>query len=274
MPFYLHKNEPLAPGLRRIASEQIGYALSEIADDEIPVHRMVHALRTRCKKLRGLLRLTKPVMSDSFQLEDQRYRAAARELAGSRDMEVRAKTIALLNGPAEKSEISHREVSEEAIERSREILAECLDSVEAWSLDLHGFYDIAPGFARTYWKCRDAWNTVLQEYSDEGFHRLRRWTKYHWYQIRILERLNKQELRKRREKLRKLQLVLGDAHDLVLLQAYLEADVDTDTPLLQRAISRKNELYADAINIGQEVFVVRVSELVADCSRYWADRGY
>ena len=272
MPFYLLENEPIAPGLRRIANEQIGIALRDLSDAAIPGHRKVHSLRTRCKKLRGLLRLTQPLMGDAFRLEDQRFRTAAKQLAGNRDMEVCARTIASLDGQAEQMTVLTRPVSVKEMESSRQILTTCLEAVEAWPLDIHGFYDIAPGFARTYRKCLDAWENVIREQSDEHFHRLRRWGKYHWYQVRILERLNKQELRKRRKKLRKLQLALGDAHDIVLLQAYLGSDVNPDMPLLQRATARKDELYADAVKTGRRLFAVSVSELVADCSRYWADQ--
>ena len=274
MPFYLLKNEPIAPGLRRIASEQIGIALSDLADAAVPRHRKVHSMRTRCKKLRGLLRLPQPLMGDVFRREDQRFRTAARQLAGNRDMEVCARTIASLNGATEQTKVLQQPDSLEEIESSRQILSISLDAVEAWPLDLRGFHDIAPGFARTYRKSLDAWESVLREQSDESFHRLRRWAKYHWYQVRILERLNKKKLRKRRRRLRTLQLRLGDAHDLVLLQAFLRPDVEPDMQLLQLASTRKIELYADAMKTGQKLFAVPVSVLLAECSRYWADQRH
>ena len=274
MPFYLLKNEPIAPGLRRIASEQISITLSDLADEAVPRYRKVHSMRTRCKKLRGLLRLPQPLMGDAFRREDQRFRTAARQLAGNRDMEVCARTIASLNGSTGQTKVLQQPVSVEEMESSRQILSICLDEVQAWPLDLCGFHDIAPGFARTYRKSLDAWESVLREQSDENFHRLRRWAKYHWYQVRILERLNKKKLRKRRKRLRRLQLTLGDAHDLVLLQAFLRPDVEPDMQLLQLACVRKDELYADAMKTGQKIFAVPVSILVADCSRYWADQRH
>ena len=60
MPFYLQRSESLPDGLRRIAREQIGKALDEIADESLPSHAKVHCLRKRCKKMRGLLRLPQP----------------------------------------------------------------------------------------------------------------------------------------------------------------------------------------------------------------------
>ncbi len=272
MPFHLLKNEPIASGLRRIASEQIEYALDNLADETIPSHRKVHLLRTRCKKLRGLLRLPRPIMGDAFEREDQRFRSAAKQLAGNRDLAVCAKTIAALTGSKEKPVLTQQPGAEPNMEQFRQLLMRVPLTVEALPVDMHGFHDLAPGFARTYRKCLEAWENVMREQCDEHFHRLRRMGKYHWYHVRILERLNKQELRKRRKRLRKLHLTLGAAHDLVILQAFLEQRDDPDTQLQERAMERKLELYANAIEIGNSLFAVSVSDLIADCARYWADR--
>ena len=272
MPFYLLKNEPIAQGLRRIAREQIITGLGDSADDEIPVSQGVHSLRIRCKKLRGLLRLPQPLMGEAFALEDQRIREAARRLSENRDREVIARTIATFDGSDWQPDSEQYSVSRQDLEWPRRILTNCLDAIDDWPLDLHGFYDIAPGFARTYRKSVGAWQRLVALQSDHNFHRLRRWGKYHWYHIRILERLNKPVLRKRRKKLRKLQLTLGDAHDLALLQAFLCAKENTDERMLEQVTARKKELYAQANKTGRAIFSVPVSDLVADLSRYWADQ--
>ena len=269
MPFHLLKHEPITPGLRRIAHEQIDIAVGNFADDSIPVDRQVHSLRTRCKKLRGLLRLPEPLMADSFAVEDQRFRAAAKELAPYRDQHVFAKAIRSLGGTCEDDNVSPVAIPAAAIEHSLQILTAAQNAVDRWPLGEYGFADFVPGFAKTYRTCVAAWDQVLLEPSDEHFHHCRKWTKYHWYQIRILERLNKRQLRKRRVKLRELQLLIGDAHDLAMLQEFLASQPDHDQQLLQRAISRKHELYARGLQLGREVCATRVDDLVADLSRWW-----
>ncbi len=271
MPFYILQHEPIAPGLRRIAHEQIGIALSRFADDAVPVQRQVHSLRARCKKMRGLLRLSRPSMGDAFDVEDQKFRAAAKQLAGYRDMDVFAKTIESLGGSIGEVNTQPTPISVAALRRSLEIMARCQVAVDDWPLDIRGFEDLAPGLSRTYQKCLDAWDATLREPSDANFHLLRKMTKYHWYQVRILERLNKWEIRKRRNKLRDLQLTLGSAHDLAVLQAILESQDDLQMQLLQRAITRKRELYADATRIGGEVYAKSADELLSDYSRWWTE---
>jgi CHAD domain-containing protein len=273
MPFYLFRNEPIAPGLRRIAREQILIGLRDSEDTTAAGSRGVHSLRIRCKKLRGLLRLPQPLMGDSFELEDQRIREAAKRLAQNRDRQVIARTIALFGGSVPEPETEQTRVSQQDIEESRRILQGCLAAIDDWPLDLHGFYDIAPGFADTYRKCLDAWRNVLALQSDQNFHKLRKWEKYHWYHIRILERLNKPVLRKRRKRLRKLQLALGDAHDLAVLQDFLGQQRNTDQQMLKKVMERKAGLYAKALRTGHKLFGVPDSELVAEFSRYWANQG-
>ena len=158
------------------------------------------------------------------------------------------------------------------IEASGRILQECEAAVDRWPLDIDGFDDVAPGFARTYQKCLDAWGAVRREPSDVAFHRLRRFTKYHWYQVRILEQLDREAIHERRESLRKLQLALGDAHDIVLLEEAFASLDDPGAQLLQRAIARKEKLYGVATGLCNDLYTPSAGVLVADFSRWWAAR--
>jgi CHAD domain-containing protein len=272
MPFYLLDREPIATGLRRIAHEQIAIALRELGDDDLPVQHRVHSLRSRSKKLRGLLRLPGPLMSEAFEIEDRRFHAAARAVAAPRDQAVCARTIFALEDAGDGTGIADEPIPAAAIEQARETMAECETAVDTWPLPVEDFADLAPGVALTYRKCLDAWHAVRREPGDVDFHRLRKWTKYHWYQIRILERLNRPALHRRRKHFRRLQLILGDAHDLALLQARLTGNDERSARLLRRAIARKEDLYAQAVRKGRRAFERSADELVADLARYWADR--
>lgn len=271
MTFYIHKNEPMVPGLRRIAHEQIGIALENFADDSLPLEKQVHSLRARCKKMRGLLRLPGPLMADAFTVEDQRFKAAAQALAEFRDRDVYRKALLALGGSVAAGHAADNPLPDEAIEHSLTIMRAAREAVDRWPLSDWGFIELAPGFAQTYRNCVSRWQAVLQEPDDEKFHKLRKWIKYHWYQVRILERLNKPELRKRRNMLWELQFTLGEAHDLVLLQDFLCSGGAEDDRLLKRAVSRKDELYARATSIGHQVLAVSERDLLADMTRWWSD---
>ncbi len=272
MPYYLLSPESIDPGLRRIAKEQIDIGLRDFADATLPEHRKVHSLRIRCKKVRGVLRLVQPIIGDAYLIEDERYRAAAKQLAGNRDDVICARLVAALGGTIAVEAFSPRPIRIEDQRKSLDMLESGRAAVDTWPVALEGYRDIAPGFARTYRKCIEAWEAVRVQPGDELFHRFRRWAKYHWYHIRILERLNKGALRPRRKVLRKLQKTLGDAHDYVLLESFLEQHGDMDNGMLPIAVARKNELYAEALGLGESVLNVSVDSLVADCSEYWANR--
>jgi hypothetical protein len=211
-------------------------------------------------------------MGDAYEVENERYRAIGKELAGDRDEAVCARLMASLGGPDRYPEPASPPIPVEIQRRSAEQLESGRAAIETWPVTLYGFYDIAPGFGRSYRKCLEAWEEIRRQPSDEVFHRLRRWSKYHWYHIRILERLNKPELRPRRIVMLRLQKVLGDAHDLVMLEAYLARHCDSNDQMRREADARKKDLYAEAMQLGHSVFRVPVSRLVADCSSYWADR--
>ena len=94
MPFHLLKHEDPNAGLRRVAFEQIDIAINGFSDDSLSADKKVHSLRARCKKLRGVLRLIRPMLGDkAYKEQDRMYRDAARELAGTRDRDVALKTL-------------------------------------------------------------------------------------------------------------------------------------------------------------------------------------
>ena len=234
MPFHLLKHEDPNSGLRRTALEQIDIAIDGFADDSIPHGRKVHSLRARCKKMRGVLRLIRPMLGDeAYKAQDKMYRAAAKQLAGTRDQDVALKTLASLGVETEPT--GEREIPSDSVARSLEILAACRAAVEEWPLTVDSFSDLEPGFARTYNRCLDAWAAVQSDPTDLNYHRLRKSAKYHWYHVRILERIRKKKIRKRRHQLRDLQLTLGDAHDLFMLQTYLRGNENYELNLYEEA---------------------------------------
>ena len=85
MGFSFERNETTAEGVRRIALEQLDDARREIRDPAMARHEVVHQVRKRCKKLRGLLRLVRPCLGDTYQQENAWFRDSARALSDIRD---------------------------------------------------------------------------------------------------------------------------------------------------------------------------------------------
>src|SRR5215475_2007881 len=58
------------------------------ADRSRPDDERIHSIRKRCKKLRGLLRLVRPSLGDTYERENAYFRDVARALSPLRDVHV------------------------------------------------------------------------------------------------------------------------------------------------------------------------------------------
>ena len=201
-----HEDASVEDGLRRIADEQIGEAISEIEDDRIGLHETVHEVRKRCKKVRGLLRLVRPAF-DSYQSENAVFRDAARALSFLRDSEALIETYdALVENYAEqidrsalasvrrrltcrKNEISQVAGLDQKLTEFRDVMAEARERACTWQLTEDGFDAIAGGLAKTYKRARKTMEAAHKLRTPEAFHDYRKRVKYHWYHTCLLERV-------------------------------------------------------------------------------------
>ena len=89
------RGEPPETAFRAIALDQLDEALSDLDNPDRDGRSVVHEARRRCKKLRGLLRLVRPVFPE-FARENAAIRDAAALLSHLRDAEVLHQTVAEL----------------------------------------------------------------------------------------------------------------------------------------------------------------------------------
>ncbi|MFW5634895.1 MAG: CHAD domain-containing protein, partial [Erythrobacter sp.] len=82
-------------GFRAIADYQIGAALRELDRGEREREEIVHDVRLRCKKLRGLIRLVRPAFPD-YKAENKAFRAIAHLFEDMRDAKVMQDTYDLV----------------------------------------------------------------------------------------------------------------------------------------------------------------------------------
>ncbi|MDP3895474.1 MAG: CHAD domain-containing protein, partial [Mesorhizobium sp.] len=91
---FVKSDRTIEMGVRRIALEQIDAALEAAGPDAARDDR-IHRLRKGCKKLRGLIRMVRPVF-DGYAVENAAIRDAAAGLSGARDAEVMIATLDML----------------------------------------------------------------------------------------------------------------------------------------------------------------------------------
>ena len=137
---------------------------------------------------------------------------------------------------------------------------EARDRIEHWKIEGKGFAAIEPGLLKTYGRGRDAMAVAYDEPTAENFHEWRKRVKYHWYHLRILNPIWKPTVNALRREACRLAELLGDIHDLAVLEGTVrqspdefgdESAVETLYELIDR---RRIELQQQSKWIGRRLF--------------------
>ncbi len=234
----------MADAVRRIAHEQTADALDRLSYLEGPqAVENIHDCRRRCKKVRGLVRLVKPALGDQYSAADRTYRDAARELSDYRDAQALLITFDQLvaRSPdrlpagglapvraelAERAKAATRAAADDSdpIDRARNILTKGRAGIDGWTLQHRGWDAAAGGAAKTYGRGVEALGAVQRTPTPNRFHELRKWAKYTWYHLRLLQDAAPSVLEPLSAAFGCLSDTLGDAHDLAVLKDQLLAE--------------------------------------------------
>ncbi len=293
MAFKISQKESVQEKFRAVALEQLDKAVEEIGDANLDRHEVVHQVRKRCKKLRGLLRLVRPEFA-GYNFENTFFRDAARELAYIRDAQsiidcydslidnfkeyieeekftgLRQHLVARCRHLADDNNVLN--------EKLDEFLAEMQDArrrVESWSLGGDGFAALEGGLKKTYSRGRKAMHKTLQEPSTENMHEWRKRVKYHWYHVRLLHGIWPEMMDVHCNFADQLSGLLGDDHDLAVLHQTLQKDVEQldDISSLQVLYSlidrRRIDLQTQACWLGRLLFSESPGCLAGRLHGYW-----
>jgi CHAD domain-containing protein len=286
------RDDDVQAAVRRIACEQLDRALGEIDDPELALDETVHQLRKRCKKLRGLLRLVRPALK-GYGKENKDFRDTARRLSPLRDadalIEAYDALMARLEGTADRRAFGPvrarltREAraarqdggTDAALGAVRAALVAARSRAAGWTLGADGADAVAGGLGKTYRRARKAMQAAWASPADEAMHDWRKRLKYHWYHLRLLEEVNPEMMRPRAEAADALGELLGDHHDLAVLEARIDAtpeafrgaDLEAFHALLR---GRKAALEEAAFAQGRVLLAERPKALVKRVRGYWA----
>jgi CHAD domain-containing protein len=293
LSYRLRSDERLDAGLKRIAANQLELAQAGFEERGLGRHEAVHEARKCCKRLRGLLRLARAGLGEEiYSTQNAALRDAARRLSDLRDAEALIETYDKLDrhfgdridrrtiAPVRRALAARRGAlaDDVALERRvaafREDLAAARDRVSSWPGPANGFGPLAPGLKRTYKRGREAMDAAYASPSAERFHEWRKRVKYHRYHLELLSGLWPKPLKTRRSEVKALGTMLGDEHDLAVMQATLEAESDhfgTDSAraLCELAEQRREELRSAMRPLGRRVFAERPKALIRRYETYW-----
>ena len=241
MGFRLKLREPLSDGLKRVFREQMESALELCRHPAKQRGVTVHEVRKHLKKLRAAMRLAIPeVGKNRHAREDCCVRKIGRLVSDLRDAQVRLQTlIQLRDETAKKPENSPFPHIEELLSLERESFSAAfagwqkqaipqLERVETrllkWPLEDLTWKQVCGAVAKIYKRGQRGLAKTIDDPEPENFHAWRKRVKDLWYQLRILQPVNRVVLTEMARDAEVLGELLGREHDLNFLWARLEKE--------------------------------------------------
>jgi len=275
MGYSFDHDESTLAGVRRVCLEQLDEAVDDLgpsfADEP---HAAIHDVRKRCKKIRGAVRLVRPVVpSKQYRRVNDVARDAARELSGFRDARALVVTFERLRDATELDRdqlastlellVADQRVAEgelapdhPALEAARDRLAQLGDAIDALPSANTEWGGIAPGLVKTYERGRSAMSSSIDRPTGPSIHEWRKRAKYTRYHLALVAPSAPDVLEPLEAAFHRLTDTLGDAHDLFVLEQRLEGIDDVDgarllvngarTDLERRAVHLGRRLYAES----------------------------
>ncbi len=274
----------IGDGVRRIAREEIEAMFGILEGSE--QGRVVHGVRRRCKRLRGLLRLVRPAFRKARK-EDAAVRDAARLLSGARDADVMSETVVALARHTNHLTEGQAEVLAARLRRRQDIpvpdlarfrteLAEIHVRIGGWDISSDGFAALEGDFTDIYRRMRSDMKTAFKSGRAEDFHAWRKRVKYHWHHLGLLREAAPELAAARRGEASALGEVLGEHHNLHVLCGHLEngfADLAEAgaAAALSAARVRQADYEAEARAIGDELCAEKPKALTRLVGAQWAE---
>jgi len=285
MPFHFKKAEPPDRAVRRVCREHIGEALDGLRQSRHPA--AIHGVRKEIKKLRAIFQLVQGGMSrGGYRRVTRPLRRAADRLAVPRDAWVMLQAFGKLAGGAASRRFPelrktlqkhYRSTNQEfrdddAIAVAKRNLRKIKRRLAGLEIDANSWAAIEPGLRRSYGRGRQAAELARRQPSAENFHDWRKRVKNLGYQLRLLCPEWPASARGMTDKLEQLGEVLGDDHDLDLLQEFAAAHEAGQAGELTRLIvARQRQLRTTAFRLGSLLYAGRPAFHCRHLGNYWND---
>jgi CHAD domain-containing protein len=277
MGFRLKLREPLPDGLKRVFREQIDPALQLCRHPAKERGVTVHEVRKHLKKLRAAMRLAVgEVGKNRHAREDCFVREIGRLVSDLRDSQIRLQTLVQLRDEAARgSEEKPFPRIEELLSLERESFSaafagwqkqaiprlECVgERLAKWPLDGITWKQICGAVGKIYKRGQRGLAKTIKKPVPENFHAWRKRVKDIWYQLRILQPLNRVVLEEMAHDAEVLGELLGREHDYDFLLARLENErgdeaLGDELLQLQKLIRKRGKrLCRDALELGRRVY--------------------
>lgn len=289
MSFELKTGESLRKSVRRIARKQMSEALAHLVGSNREARDVaVHEARKCFKKIRAVLRLVRPEISEKrFHKENVCFRDAGRPLTEVRDAKIFVEALDKLADEYKghltvRSFACARRALNKNLRRVRKRIldeGDCFkvvgnavrqarNRIKKWTGMPMRWPVLDEALERTYRRAKNAFGAALANPTVEKLHEWRKQAKYLRYQLEILTPLWPERMEELAKEADRMGEILGDDHDLAMLRQMLVSDPERfgdqgDCDLLLALIDRKRkQLEVQAQHTGQRFF--------QDSPRYFA----
>jgi CHAD domain-containing protein len=292
--FSFKKSETLEENVRRVILRQGKKARNHLEKEGGDLHHGVHQARKRFKQIRAILRLVRPALGNTYKFENVAFRDMGRRLSDLRDAEARLECFdALMDAYGDEFDDGAFEDVRAALEEDRQ--AATREHVEEANAMADVARDLRKGLGRcqklqvqgdaaeilrgglekTYGRGYRAMHEAYEQPTDEVFHEWRKRTKYLWYHVRLLRKTWKKPMKALRKEFHKLADLLGDDHDLAVMDAYLHAnagrlDKDVMQDMVRLMRRRRSELKTSARILGHKLYAETPEAFSARLAAYWS----
>lgn len=284
MSSQLKKTESPGDALRRVCHGHADQALALLKNGIQP--GAIHGVRKEIKRLRAIFRLTRGGLGrDDYRKVAESMRLAAKPLSTSRDAQVTKKAFETLVGRKARqfadirsaletwyrhAESSFKNQDSKAV--ARFILRKTGGQLDDLKIERAGWTEIKARLKKCYARGHDACRLAFLKPTPEYFHEWRKLVKNLWYQLDFLCPDWPPRTREMFKGLDKLGELLGEDHDLVLLEHFVEAQGEhgDETTELRRLIdSRRKRLVAGIRHLGSRLYAKTPEAVCAQVERDW-----
>ncbi len=289
MGYKLKRKEELGEGVSRVAGEQVDKIEALLSKKEaLREAERIHKARKAVKKVRALLRVVRVGLGTrSYQDENRRYRAIARQASPWRDAKTLSEAVKKLQKRYDESVYAgcFNSATRYLQERQRHALGEgeqtrrqmlvlakrAKTRISQWPLDKLKWSDLLAGLKRTYKRNRRALARVQTTPTNAHLHEWRKRAKDLRYQLRLLRNAGPEVIKDWAGGLKTLTHYLGDDHDFAMLADVLqEKSVPEQTREIITSLirTRRTQLQRVALDLGCRLYVERPRAFAKRIARY------
>ncbi len=272
--FDLLPGETLAQGLKRVLLGEIVSARESLSDPAIAPEEAIHRVRRRLKRARSIFFVLDEVAGANRENRTIQARDTARLLAGARDADVAAFEARRILARAEGRDVAAAGLLVERLESERAAaprplppLDEVASRLRAREADARSLPDrfeagrlLADALVASYRRGRRDWRELTDGFTVETLHDWRKRVKQRRHLSALVPVETAITTQALQRDLEDLGEILGEEHDLAVLQQRIETDERLLRPREGRAgvveliAGRRRKFTKKALELGEELY--------------------